>query len=636
MRVAIGAIVNHDGGPVEPGELDRLCARAHLPWGGSPRRWFGDGCALLSIPAFERAPPRAVTAARDGDGAAAGDDRYAVVVDGSLDNGAELARELGLQEESAAPGNEAHLIAVACERWGDASAARLIGEFAFLAWDRRQRRLLAGRDAFGLRELFYTDGGRQFSAASQLQMLIARPGLSDLDVEYVADFLACLASRGPATPFKTVRRLQPGHRLTLAAGQVETRCVWEPADLALPRHETDKDYVDHFLALFQEAVEHCLASGQRVWAELSGGLDSSSITCVAQETMQRDPTLDRDFATMSWVWKDTPQSDERQWSDKVVEKYHIPNHQVWCDDLFFDGAHEESRCRNEPHFGIFCHPMARAQAELLRASGVEVLLTGSRAEGVVLANTPAPVHLADMVRRRDLGPFLHQLLAWQRGTHQPLANLLFAFVLQPLLGRRRYLRSRDDRGILDPWVDKEFAHRMQLRDRMRDAIAKKRFHSIAQQLQYEHLLRSDQMMVRGLMEWAVEIRHPFLYRPLVELALAIPWEQKVSPREYKLLLRRGLDGRLPEEVRTRTTGSGFGPAAYKAYAKRWASIEPVVRSSLLVSMGFVDAAELRRAAELARFGASPGFAAFLTCLSFEYWLRSILGHEAERPSRAAA
>lgn len=85
--------------------------------------------------------------------------------------------------------------------------------------------------------------------------------------------------------------------------------------------------------------------------------------------------------------------------------------------------------------------MIRAESELLRSADAEVLLSGARAEAVVLGDWASPLHLADLLREGRFGAFARELLLWQRGTHRPLANLLLSFVLKPLLGPRRYLRS---------------------------------------------------------------------------------------------------------------------------------------------------------------------------------------------------
>jgi asparagine synthase (glutamine-hydrolysing) len=642
MRAAIGAVVSCDGNPAVAREAAALAARARLPAAGAARLWAEGEAGLVWVPAWSLSGAAAGGAGGTEAGAAAGaaeaPERCAVVVDGTIDNRGELARELGLAADAGAAGGEARVIAAAYQRWGADCPERLIGEFAFLLWDRAERRLLAARDAFGLRELFYRLGDGQLQIASQLQMLDARPRLSDLDDEYAAEFLASHACCGAATPFRHLRRLPAGHRLTLraAGGRLAIRPGWQPGEAELPRGISAAAAGELFAGRLGEAVERCLASGGRAWAELSGGLDSSAVVCLAQEVLRRDGAGDGDFATVSMVWDETPQSDERRWSGAVARRYGLRNHQVRCDDLFFDGTEEESRYRNEPHFGLLCHPMLRAEGELLRERGVEVLLTGARAEAVVLTEGVPPVHLADSLRRLRLGELGRQIVAWQGGLRVPMANLVLGYVLGPLLHRRRFVRSTSDRGRLEPWVDRRFAARMDLRARARAPRAARRFRGIAQQLHYEHLVRSEQTVHRGICEWSCEARHPFLHRPLVELALAIPWEWKLAPREGKPLLRRGLADLLPEEVRTRQGGAGPGPAVYKAFASRWGAIEPVVRSSLLAELGLVDGAVLRRTAELVRFGSAHMFGAFLSCLAFEYWLRAVTGEPAAGAAAAAA
>ena len=620
MRAAIGGILNLDGGPVETREMEELAARARLPHGGSPLIFQSGGGGLIRIPAWPAASARPPGAAG----------RCAVAVDGTLDNRGELARELGLSPEAASPGGEPLLIAAAYERWGEECCARLLGEFAFLLWDPAARRLLAARDTFGLRELFYRQSPGRLLIASQLQML-GRPRLADLNEDYIADFVTGQVSIGPATPFHGTARLEAGHCLTAADGRISSRRFWDFTEQTAPLERSEAETLEQFLALFREAVGRSLDTGGRVWSELSGGLDSSSIVCIAAEILAGDPERARDFATTTFVWDETPQSDERQFAEPVARQYGLANHQIRCDDLFFDDMTEASLYRNEPHFGLFTHPMFQAQTALLRSSGVEVLLCGSRAESVVLSDLTPPLHLADHLRGLRFGAFGRELLHWQRGTHRPLANLVLAFVLRPLLQRGRYLRSSEDEGTVDPWVGKDFARRLHLRDRLRRSRVERRFHSLAQQLQAERLRRSEQMVHRGFHEWACEVRYPFLYRPLVELALTIPWEQKVSPEMGKLLLRRSLAGRLPDIVRNRRGSAGPGPSAYKAYAKRWPAIEPLVRSSLLVSMGYLDRAEFTREAELVRFGMSQKFGAFTSCLAFEVWLRAVTG---EAPAAA--
>ena len=424
--------------------------------------------------------------------------RYRVVVDGTIDNRAELAQDLGLEREPAGITGLERLIAAAYERWGSDFPKRLLGEFAFILWDCAERQLLAVRDVFGLRELFHRRCGDQIQVASQLQMLVESPSPGDLDEEYVADFLVTQTSRGAMTPFKTVRRLESSHMLTVREGRLGTRQYWDPSQRPLIRHRDAEEAAEHFLAVFRVAVDRSLATGGRAWAHLSGGLDSSSIVCVAHEILRSAPGRLPDFGTISLVWEKTRQSDERRWLNCVVEEYGLKNIQIPCDDRFFDGASEAARYRNDPHFGLLFHPMGRAEVEHLRAAGVDTILSGSRAESVILAEQTPPVHLADYLRQFRFGTFWRELLRWQAGTKKPLANLALTFGFMPLLKRNYYPRSTADIGRLDPWLGKDFARRMDLRERARSRLTVKHSDSFAEGLQLERLARSEQMIPAGM------------------------------------------------------------------------------------------------------------------------------------------
>lgn len=620
MRAVIAAIVGESGRqPIDPAEARALSARAKLPRAETPQLQNDGPLALIRIPIrpSEQEPIRSEIGAR-------------VVLDGTVDNRWELARHLGVTPSHERDVTSEQVVVAAYERWGENAPSRLIGEFAFVLWDPRQQRLFAARDALGVRELFFippSSGRGDMRLASQLQMLHGSFQVSDLDEEYVADFLVNQVHTGSRTIFRQARRLPAGHWLSLREDELEVRKYWEPTEQA-PYEFTDEiEAAEHFREVFQEAVDRCLRTGGRTWAELSGGLDSSSIVCMAQKVFRETADRGQGFGTVSLVWDDTPQSDERPWMQSVVEKYGLTNDQIVCDDLFFDGAYEASRYRSDPHFGLFCHPMFWEEGKHLESRGVTTLLSGARAEAVVLSESVPPVHLADHLRTGRIGMFFRELSRWQVSTQKPLVNLAYSFGLRPLLRRDLFLRSDEDRDPIDPWLRQDFVRRYGLRERARRSPTSRSFRSRAQGLQADHLLRSEQMITRGSLEWGCEIRHPFLYRPLVELALRIPWEHKIEPGVAKALLRRALGDLLPQRVRERRGTRGPGPSAYKAYARRWPRIEPVVRSSLLASLGFVDQDEFYRAAEMIRFGASSKFGAFTTCLGLEYWLRTAVGED---------
>jgi asparagine synthase (glutamine-hydrolysing) len=617
MRAVLAAVIHLEGGPVGRHEILALAGRAQLPRPGAASLELEPGAAFLrqlAVPS-PAAPP------------VLGPRGLRVLLDGTLTRHAELAQQLGAPAEATA----AELVATAYERWGERLGEHLDGELAYLVWDPRARRLLAGRDPFGVRELFYRRHGDRLWVASQLRMLTADLGPEDLDEEYAADFLSAQCAVGEATALRSVRRVRAGCTLRLEGSRLSSDRTWVPrlqpelAHLSLPAS------AEAFRAAFGEAVLRTSQGPARLWAELSGGLDSSSIVCTLEE-LRRSGAAVPPLSTLALVWNDTEVADERPWSRTVVEKYRLDHREVPADDAFFDGALEAARFRSDPHFGLLCGPMFDAELGALEAQGATVLLCGSRAESVVFSDGTPPMHLAESLRRGRWLRFARDLGAWQRASHEPLANLFFSYGLRPALSPATFYRSTEDRGAVDPWIASTFAARLDLGRRLQRPRAERLARSLTVQTQLERLARSEPLLARGKVEWAVEARHPFLDRALVELSLSLPWQAKVSPTEGKPLLREALRGVLPEKVRTRIGGAGPGPSAYKAFARRWDRLKPFFESSKLVELGFLDGPQFQRAAELARFGACEKFGAFTSALAFEIWLTSLFGP----PLRSAA
>ena len=143
-------------------------------------------------------------------------------------------------------------------------------------------------------------------------------------------------------------------------------------------------------------------------------------------------------------------------------------------------------------------------------------------------------------------------------------------------------------------------------------------------------------LLRGYLEKACEIRYPFLHRPLVELALAMPWSLKAVPGEPKAVLRRAMRGILPEPVRRRTRNASTGHAVYTGLRKEWPVIERILDSSALVDLGAVDRDRLRNALQLARQGHAPDLGGLLSTLTLDAWLQDAVRRRHARTNADAA
>ncbi len=179
------------------------------------------------------------------------------------------------------------LIAAAYCRWGHEMAERLIGDFAFVVWDGGKQNYLPRAIASGVRSLVYHQGrGRIFLATEPAQFLPLRDFDRTVDDQTVVDFLSWSYAHYGQTFFRSARALRPGHFLAVKANVVREKEYFHPPQ-RLTQYARTSDYVEEFRSICALAVKDRLDSRYPIVSHLSGGLDSSSIACLADH-LRRD------------------------------------------------------------------------------------------------------------------------------------------------------------------------------------------------------------------------------------------------------------------------------------------------------------------------------------------------------------
>ena len=608
---AIGGVYRLDDGPVDRTMISRIDNAAQLLVPCLRSSWIGGSIGLVGRSAeVDGARPARSGPLHDDGG------RCTVVFDGRLDNRKDLISELS-RYGACSRSNDAELTLAAYEAWGDDCASKLIGDFGFGLWDSVRRRLLCARDPLGVRPLYVQVQHDMACFATQLrQLLAAVPQTPSFDLEFVADRLAHGVDRADAecTPYKGISRLKPGHRLIAENGRVRTERYWT---WRTPEPVSDRDqqyYIDRFRETFLEAVDSRMRGAGVVWSDLSGGLDSSSIVSVAaRDGRCRLPAV-------SVVFEESTFSDERRWSAAVAEAHDVVQHYIDGDTHHaFSRLREAVEYWEEPHAAVAFLAVHRAYQRLIGTRGVPILLTGIGAEAVVMSKNQVPVHLADLLRRGQLGKMWHELDRWQRALKIPLGNLALRYCVRPLLSRPLVSYGHSPR--IHDWIARPFARRWDLWERAIEGSVPSEQRGVADKWHVEIIGRITGFLLRGYLEKACDIRYPFLHRPLVELALATPWSLKAAPGEPKALLRRAMRGVLTEEVRRRTQDASTGHAVFTGLRKEWPVLEQVVASSMLVDLGIVDRDRLYDALHLARQGHAMDLPGLLTTLTLDAWMQ---------------
>ena len=557
------------------------------------------------------------------------------VADARIDNRPELIQSLS-QWDASERDTDVALILKAFGAWGIPGLRRIVGDFVVVIWDEANDRLVCARDPVGVKPLYVRIASGRLTVASQIpQLLVAAERTPDLNLEYVADHLAFGVPRanGVSTPYEGITRLAPGHAVVAERQTARVVRYWDWNVTPALTYQRDDDYALHFLSLFTDAVRGRLRTPGPVWADLSGGLDSSSIVCVASELLGQQPGR-QPLSTVSIVFDRAATSDERHWADHVRRKYGLTEH-------FIDGDRRHAMRAigdvvedwDEPHPSIVFADMHRGYRELFASNGLPVLLSGAGAEAVILERNEAPIHLADLFARCRFVALARELREWQRAMRIPFSNLFLRYAVRPWLGPHRI--TYNWQRTVHSWIRPDFSRRFGLPQRARHGTMPKRFTSPADQLQYEKIGRVPGFLTRGHLEKCCDVRYPFLHRPLIEFMLQVPWDAKLRAGEGKPILRNSMRGLLPEAVRTRKATSSFDHGVYLGIQKEWPSIEALIRSSHLADLGCIAPKALLQAAQLARCGHAPDLHGLISTLSLEAWLQGAFAR-APRATRRPA
>jgi asparagine synthase (glutamine-hydrolysing) len=274
----IAGVYNLDGRPVDAALLRRMTERiAHR--GPDGAGYWMDGPIGLGHQMLHTTPEALVE--KQPFLNARGD--LCLTLDGRVDNREELRAALEAHGAKLRTDTDAELVLQAYECWGEECPRRLLGDFAFAIWDRRQRQLFCARDILGFKPFYYYTDGRTFLFGSELPQLFEDTTIRREPNEgMIGEYLVMAVTSQEETLYRDIFRLPPAHVVSVQGGQLRKERYWT-LDLAKQiRYRTDEEYAAHFFAVFKEAVRCRLRSHGAVGAHLSGGLDSSSVVCMAQ------------------------------------------------------------------------------------------------------------------------------------------------------------------------------------------------------------------------------------------------------------------------------------------------------------------------------------------------------------------
>lgn len=606
---------NFDGKPVDRDYLEKVkpAIAPYGPDGGSS--YFKDNVSILyhsfhTTKESRRELQPHVTASG-----------MAITWDGRLDNRAELIRQLGDVVTSNSP--DVSIVAAAYERWETDCFAKLIGDWALSIWNPSTGSLVLAKDPIGSRHLYYSLDNTQVTWSSVLDPLVLLAGETfALCEEYIAGWLS-LFPPSHLTPYAGIHAVPPSSSVLLQTGKQTVRKYWDFDPGRQTHYRTDAEYEEHFRMLFRESVAQRLRADTPALAELSGGMDSSSIVCIADllmgQGLAETPRLD----TISYFNDSEPHWNERPYFMKVEEKRgrHGRHIDVGQQQPFqFDGKTDGFSAT--PGISNGQSESARQFTDCLRTQGNRVLLSGIGGDEV-LGGVPDPTPaLCDLLAKARLGQLLHHAMVWAQAKRKPVLYLLSdtvkAFLPRTLAGLKNH------KGAI-PWLRPEFARRnwhalwaYQPRKRFFGPLP-----SFQDNLTTLEALRSQFATFTIAPDPPYEKRYPFLDRNLLEFLYSVPQEQILRPHHRRSLMRRALAEIVPDEILNRKQKAFVSKTPLAAITSQWASLSEISRDMVSESLGIIDGDAFRATLQRVRHGQEAAVLPLIRSILIEMWLKTL-------------
>jgi asparagine synthase (glutamine-hydrolysing) len=553
-----------------------------------------------------------------------------LVGDLRLDNRDELIPKLrGLLRRGPGEITDIELGMAAYQRWGEIFPLHLVGEFALMLYDPNDPnnpKVLLARDHIGARPLYYHRDKDRLICSTELGPLLDVAGIPlEVNDEFIAGYLM-YDPEPELTAYKNIHSVKPFHVMTFSCdGRMNEKRYWDLSSIKPVRYKNDADYEDEFNFHFSNAVRGPLRSDRPVFSDLSGGLDSSSIVCVAHEAIQQGEVQAPELITVSLVSSGSPSSDQRKYIRYVEEHIGYSGHYIEEDHYPLLSSISECGSAHLLNPLLFCEAKHSRINELMRDANACCLMSGVGGDEIACSYTnPAP-ELADLLVSFRL-PHLHRRLkAWSQKEKKPYLALLFRGLLLPLLSTSFQARHQLRRVPLLPhFLHQEFVREFSLLER---TLAQSPFDcglpsAKDQVLGFWTAIRG---IAAGYRRQVTDgnISYPFLARPLVEYVQAIPHEQLVQPGEGRLLMRRSLRNILPNKILKRKGKGNPEEVIARAFVREWPRLRPLFTNTLIGSRGYIEESSFVSAIEEYRAGKAIQVGVLLKLLSLEIWFRGL-------------
>lgn len=478
-----------------------------------------------------------------------------LISDSRIDNRDELLKKLDINEDDFDIVTDTDLILWSYEKWGKECVQYIIGDFSFALWDVISKELICSRDRLGIRPFYFYMKKSMLYFASDIRMLISVMETTPKpNIESVKSFAHFGTINYEDTLYENIYRIPPAHTYIFTNKSIEKKRYWFPEKIKQNQEISFIDASKKVRELLSESINSRLRVTGEIGCELSGGIDSTSITFLISDVYKK-----KKFSTFSMRYK-SYSCDEWDYTNMAIEKLNVKNFLVDVDKLDFKDEYNMdynfSIRKTWPFFGSFTQNIALAKE--MKRQNIRVVFTGHGGDNLFTGST---AFLYDYAREFQFLK-LFQALKYYGFSYTNIKN----YLLKPLLPEKlkniikHFLKKGDKNNI----PLENFISYWRLEKSLKSALLVDLGYLVGR---HQNMFSEMNYYLAAEASYGIEFRHPFYDTRLIEFALSLPPEYKLRNGLIKAVLREAMKDLLPEKIYAREDKAEFSEALLQQIAE---------------------------------------------------------------------
>lgn len=494
-----------------------------------------------------------------------------IVADAIIDNRRELFSIMNISSSEGYSIPDSQLILMSYKKWGEECPKYLVGDFAFVIWNKKKKELFCARDHVGKRAFYFYHSSNMFAFCTAMKPLFCvSESANKLNDVWIADFLSF---DGPMhevdcneTVYEHIKQLLPAFTIKLNTKEMAKKRYWNPLDKPKLHFKFDEEYEEAFREVFFEAVSCRTRSNGQVGIMLSGGLDSGSVACVAARQLAGDGKRLQAFSSIPFsnyknFLNGSRIADERTYIEAILNQYKN------IDSTYCSSENKNSISNVDKFIDLLEQPYKFVEnffwlneiAALASKRGCRVLLNGQFGN-LSISFGDIATHLISLHRTGRWISILREIRGYSKimninsfDVAKPFINIILPDNIKKIYNILR--RNKETNELIVP-VNPELALKCNVNERFRKI-------GIGPYTKLNNDLDDVRRIISGprffsqigsadtkmSLAYGLQSRDPSMDKRVIEFCFGVPGEQYVRQGQERSLIRRSMFGILPDKVR---------------------------------------------------------------------------------------